>query len=108
MTTTHADPSTGVEAAADKGAGKIICNACPVLCNISEGRSGACDRYANLQGVLTRLDPLVLVQRAQAGEQGLVRPIGQCSASIRQHLFLRPVAHPSMRNRHDVSLTAIP
>ena len=73
MTTTHADPSTGVEAAADKGAGKIICNACPVLCNISEGRSGACDRYANLQGVLTRLDPLVLVQRAQAGEQGLVR-----------------------------------
>ena len=73
MTTTHADPSTGVEAAADKGAGKIICNACPVLCNISEGRSGACDRYANVHGVLTRLDPLVLVQRAQAGEQGLVR-----------------------------------
>ena len=73
MTTTHADPTTGVEAAADKGAGKIICNACPVLCNISEGRSGACDRYANVAGVLTRLDPLVLVQRAVTGEQGLVR-----------------------------------
>ena len=73
MTTTHADPTTGIESALDKGAGKIICNACPVLCNISEGRSGACDRYANVQGVLTRLDPLVLVQRAVAAEQGLVR-----------------------------------
>ena len=77
MTTTHADPTTGIEPApADgdgKGAGKIICNACPVLCNISEGRSGACDRYANVAGILTRLDPLVLVQRAVAGEQALVR-----------------------------------
>ncbi len=73
MATTHADPTTGIEPAADKGAGKIICNACPVLCNISEGRSGACDRYANVKGTLTRLDPLVLVQRAVAGEQGLVR-----------------------------------
>ena len=79
MTTTHADPTTGIEPApapADgdvKDAGKIICNACPVLCNISEGRSGACDRYANVAGILTRLDPLVLVQRAVAGEQALVR-----------------------------------
>lgn len=77
MSTTHADPTTGIEPAADNeakpGAGKIICNACPVLCNISEGRSGACDRYANVKGKLTRLDPLVLVQRAVAGEQALVR-----------------------------------
>ena len=78
MTTTHADPTTGIEPAVAGGAAKgdavkIVCNACPVLCNISEGRSGACDRYANLKGVLTRLDPLVLVQRAVAGEQGLVR-----------------------------------
>ena len=73
MSTTHADPTTGIEPALDKGAGKIICNACPVLCNISEGRSGACDRYANVKGTLTRLDPLVLVQRAMAGEQALVR-----------------------------------
>ncbi len=86
MSTTHADPTTGIEPAAGVAAGtvdvaaanagstgKIVCNACPVLCNISDGRSGACDRYANVEGVLTRLDPLVLVQRAQAGEQGLVR-----------------------------------
>ena len=68
MTTTHADPTTGIEpapadTATDKSSGKIVCNACPVLCNITEGRAGACDRYANLQGVLVRLDPLVLTSR---------------------------------------------
>jgi 6-hydroxynicotinate reductase len=41
---------------------KITCNACPVLCQISPARSGACDRYANVAGVLTRVDPLVLLQ----------------------------------------------
>ncbi len=44
---------------------KIICNACPVLCQISPGRSGACDRYANMDGVLTRVDPMVLLERGQ-------------------------------------------
>ena len=29
---------------------KVECNACPVLCQISEGRAGACDRYANQGG----------------------------------------------------------
>ena len=36
---------------------KIECNACPVLCQISEGKVGACDRYANQSGVLVRVDP---------------------------------------------------
>jgi 6-hydroxynicotinate reductase len=44
---------------------KIICNACPVLCQISPGRSGACDRYANVDGALTRVDPMVLLERGQ-------------------------------------------
>jgi hypothetical protein len=44
-------------------AAKIECNACPVLCQITEGRSGACDRYANVDGVLTRVDPVVLMAR---------------------------------------------
>lgn len=44
-------------------AGKIACNACPVLCQISEGRSGACDRYANQSGVLIRVDPVVFLRR---------------------------------------------
>jgi len=47
---------------------KIRCDACPVLCYIAEGRAGACDRYANFDGVLTRVDPLVILdRRVQAG-----------------------------------------
>lgn len=53
--------------------GKVECNACPVLCQIAEGRSGACDRYANEAGVLVRVDPVVLLRRTLAdGEQVLV------------------------------------
>jgi hypothetical protein len=43
--------------------GKIECNACPVLCQITEGRAGACDRYANVEGRLVRVDPVVLMSR---------------------------------------------
>jgi 6-hydroxynicotinate reductase len=42
---------------------KIECNACPVLCQISEGKVGACDRYANQGGTLVRLDPVLILQR---------------------------------------------
>ncbi|WP_069300210.1 6-hydroxynicotinate reductase [Neptunicoccus sediminis] len=41
---------------------KIRCDACPVLCYIAEGRSGACDRYANHNGELVRLDPLTVIE----------------------------------------------
>ena len=47
--------------------GKVECNACPVLCQISEGRVGACDRYANQDGVLVRLDPVVMLSREAMG-----------------------------------------
>jgi hypothetical protein len=43
---------------------KIRCDACPVLCYIAEGRSGACDRYANHDGNLVRLDPLTIIENA--------------------------------------------
>ena len=43
---------------------KIRCDACPVLCYIAEGRSGACDRYANHGGDLVRLDPLTIIENA--------------------------------------------
>ena len=49
--------------------GIIRCDACPVLCRIREGRAGACDRYANRDGVLVRVDPVVLMERAVAGEK---------------------------------------
>ena len=42
----------------------IRCDACPVLCRIRPGKIGACDRYANTDGVLTRVDPLVVAERA--------------------------------------------
>jgi hypothetical protein len=52
---------------------KVLCEACPVLCHISVGRTGACDRYGNVDGVLTRIDPIVLVERARAaGEEPAV------------------------------------
>lgn len=41
---------------------KIRCDACPVLCFIADGKSGACDRYANHGGDLVRLDPLTVIQ----------------------------------------------
>lgn len=49
---------------------KIRCDACPVLCYIRDGMLGACDRYANRGGVLTRVDPHVLLERtvAQGGD----------------------------------------
>lgn len=46
---------------------KIECNACPVLCQISDGKVGACDRYANQAGVLVRVDPVLLVRRRVDG-----------------------------------------
>ena len=51
-----------------KDAGIITCDACPVLCRIREGRAGACDRYANKDGRLMRVDPLVIVQHLGDGE----------------------------------------
>jgi hypothetical protein len=43
----------------------VVCDACPVLCRIRLGKTGACDRYANVAGVLTRTDPMVLAQGSQ-------------------------------------------
>ncbi|MCX8997979.1 6-hydroxynicotinate reductase [Rhizobiaceae bacterium BDR2-2] len=41
---------------------KIRCDACPVMCYIANGRSGACDRYANDNGALVRVDPFTIIQ----------------------------------------------
>jgi len=76
MTTTKADrldETSGAGTLEPPAPGKIICNACPVLCQISDGRTGACDRYANRDGVLTRVDPLLVMSKV-AGEAGAVVP----------------------------------
>jgi hypothetical protein len=48
---------------AERSAGIVRCDACPVLCRIRPGRAGACDRYANEKGALVRVDPLVLLAK---------------------------------------------
>ena len=49
---------------------KIRCDACPVMCYIAEGRTGACDRYANENGRIVRCDPLtILDRRIAAGDE---------------------------------------
>ena len=68
------------EFGAVEGDGGIIrCDACPVLCRIKPGKSGACDRYANDQGRLVRCDNLLLTQRAAAA--GSTGPGGEEATS---------------------------
>jgi hypothetical protein len=55
--------------------GKIRCDACPVLCYIRDGATGACDRYANVAGELVRVDPHVLLSKTLADGQAVV-PFG--------------------------------
>ena len=43
----------------------VTCDACPIRCVIKPGRTGSCDRYGNVDGVLSRLDPLLVLQRTQ-------------------------------------------
>ena len=63
---TDAPDEAALAHAGDREAGIVTCDACPVLCRIRPGRTGACDRYGNTEGTLTRLDPLVMLQRAEA------------------------------------------
>jgi len=63
---------------------KVECNACPVLCQISEGRSGACDRYANRAGALVRVDPVVLLRRTLQGEAPALVPFAPGAAADAQ------------------------
>ena len=49
---------------------KIRCDACPILCFIADGKSGACDRYANKDGKIVRLDPLIILNnKIEKGEK---------------------------------------
>jgi len=54
-------------------AGNVRCDACPVLCIIRPGKTGACDRYANVRGQLERVDALVIAQKAEESGGALVR-----------------------------------
>ncbi len=56
--------------------GIVTCDACPVLCRIRPGKTGACDRYGNIEGALVRMDPFVITQRARDAEGNLVPFLG--------------------------------
>ena len=60
--------------AKDREAGIVTCDACPVLCRIRPGKTGACDRYGNEAGRLVRMDPLVVA--ARAGRDGVIPFLG--------------------------------
>lgn len=73
---------------------KIRCDACPVMCYIAEGQSGACDRYANHDGQIIRLDPLMILdRRIKAGDA--IKP------------FLGADWDGSIGHDHEVFVTAI-
>ena len=50
----------------------VTCDACPVLCRIRDGKTGACDRYGNVAGALKRLDPFVVTQKIAEKDGQLV------------------------------------
>ena len=43
------------------------------MCYVAPGKTGACDRYANLDGVIIRTDPLTLLDNRIA-EGGQIKP----------------------------------
>ncbi|WJR76694.1 6-hydroxynicotinate reductase [Bradyrhizobium sp. NP1] len=53
-------------------ADKVRCDACPVMCYIRPGAAGACDRYANDNGTIVRVDPHVVLERTVSGGGSLV------------------------------------
>jgi hypothetical protein len=61
---------------AELTAGIVRCDACPVLCRIRPGRAGACDRYANEEGRLVRVDPLVLLAKPDIARVAFVEGSG--------------------------------
>ena len=77
MTTTHAgmDAPEGaaVELAGRSVPGIVTCDACPVLCRIREGKTGACDRYGNVEGRLARMDRWVVLE---GGDGPLITAVG--------------------------------
>ena len=82
---------------------KIRCDACPVMCYIKPGMLGACDRYANRDGELIRVDPHVLLERTVV-EGGAVVPFLEQSADWDGEIFGRAdhFRHRD-RRRHDLS-----
>ena len=78
------DEAALAQVRAKAGEGIVVCDACPVLCRIRPGKTGACDRYGNVDGKLARLDPFVVAQRTIDHElrTGSPYPLDETSASV--------------------------
>src|SRR5215813_7382555 len=72
VASTDTPEEAALAAAKAKGEGIVVCDACPVLCRIRPGKTGACDRYGNVEGRLARLDPFVVTQRTIAHDGPMV------------------------------------
>ena len=70
---------------------KIRCDACPVMCYIRPGSAGACDRYANRDGELIRVDPHVVLEHRLA-EGGNVVPFNASAADWDGNIVGEPQA----------------
>ncbi len=69
----NVDPLEGTAPTDDNdGNDKIRCDACPIRCFIKLDRTGSCDRYGNVAGVLTRLDPVTVLQRYHDADKPVV------------------------------------
>jgi hypothetical protein len=66
---TDAEMSNPEQATAD---GRLRCDACPVMCYVKPGMTGACDRYANQDGRIVRVDPHLLLRRTVDQGGGVV------------------------------------
>jgi len=73
VASTDAPEEAALTAAKARDEGIVVCDACPVLCRIRPGKTGACDRYGNKDGKLARLDPLVVMART-IDQQGRTVP----------------------------------
>jgi 6-hydroxynicotinate reductase len=63
VASTDTPEESALTAAKAKSDDIVTCDACPVLCRIRLGKTGACDRYGNIAGKLARMDPFVVAQR---------------------------------------------
>ncbi len=95
-----------IETASESAGDKIRCDACPVMCYIKPGAAGACDRYANQDGQLVRVDPHIVLQRTVSHGGRLVpfQAGGEWDGSIVRQP--RPVRHRDRRRHHLSGLQA--
>ena len=86
----------------------VTCDACPVLCRIRLGRTGACDRYGNVDGKLARLDPLVIAQPGRRADRRWCRSSERRDWSGELLRDGGPLRHRHRRRHHLPRLQAGP